>query len=106
MYNKSSFASSGTATVVTTLSKGLSYASVAGTAWTCSAAGNGIDVAAVITCTLNAKTIPANKEIDLYLTVSVSAAVGTATKLTAVVTPNDPIPANNTLVINSTVKRK
>ena len=106
VYNYSYFASGGTATVVTTLSKGLSYVSVGGTAWTCAAVGDGITVAAVVTCTLNNKTIAARSEVDLYLTVAVNVPVGTPTKLTAVVTPNDPVPANNTLVINSVVKRK
>ncbi len=100
--NNSTFTSAGTVTVVSTFSTGLSYLSVAGTAWTCVASGGGT----VVTCTLNTKTIDAKKVIDLYLTVVVNAPVGTATRLTAVVTPNDPVPANNTLVLDSSVKRK
>src|SRR6202034_2496371 len=94
--NIGSAATTGPITVVDTLPAGLSYTSVAGAGWSCSAVGQ------VVTCT-SAGPIAAGASAPLTVTVGVAAgAVPSVTDTVRVSTTGDVNLANNVAAVTTT----
>ena len=95
--NLSTFAS-GVVTVTDNLPADLSYAGYSGTGWTCSASGT------LVTCTLS-PSLAAKSTTSLKINVNVTAPVKSVITNTVNVSPIDSNPANNKVIITSTVQR-